>query len=146
MKKIIGVDPLKNSKKILFQKSKCTHVSSINLKGKVSDSKNIVTAVIYFCNYPYGTPCILCIYCHFLLTWRPLTDGDDELVGKGLDELFIDGALYTRTILFSSSIGSTELSIKSEGKRLSNWVLADWTVRSSWIISSGELRYINMWI
>ena len=50
-----------------------------------------------------------------------MTDGDDELVGKGLDELFIDGALYTRTILIlSSSAGSTELSIRSEGKRLSN--------------------------
>ena len=36
-------DPLKILKKFLFQKSKCTHVSSINLKGKVSDSKNIVT-------------------------------------------------------------------------------------------------------
>ena len=45
-------DPLKNSKNILFQKSKCTHVSSINLKGKVT-----VTAAVYFCSYPYGTPC-----------------------------------------------------------------------------------------
>ena len=41
-------DPMKNSKIFLFQKSKCTHVSSINLKGKVSDSKYIVTAVVYF--------------------------------------------------------------------------------------------------
>ena len=47
-------DPLKNSKNFLFQKSKCTHISSINLKGKVSDTKNIV---IVFCNNPYGTPC-----------------------------------------------------------------------------------------
>ena len=39
-------------KKKLFQKSKCTHVSSINLKGKVSDSKNIVTPLIYFCSSP----------------------------------------------------------------------------------------------
>ena len=90
-------------------------------------------------------------FLNFANTWRPFTDGDEALVVvvvdiACLDELFIDGALYTRTILFSSSIGSTELSIKSEGKRLSNWVLADWTVRSSWIISSGELRYINMWI
>ena len=51
-------DPLKNSKKFLFQKSKCTHVSSINLKGKVSDTKNIATALIYFCSYPYETPCM----------------------------------------------------------------------------------------
>ena len=55
-KKIIG-DPMKNSKFFLFQKSKCTHVSSINLKGKVSHSKNIVTAVIYFWEFPYGSPC-----------------------------------------------------------------------------------------
>ena len=49
----------KNSKKnFLFQKSKCTHVSSINLKGKMSDTKNIVIALIYFCNNPYETPCI----------------------------------------------------------------------------------------
>ena len=54
-------DPLKISKKI-FQKSKGTHVSSINLKGKVSNSKNIDTALVYFCSYPYGTPCILEIY------------------------------------------------------------------------------------
>ena len=55
---IIGEgDPLKNSKNFLFQKSKCTHVSSINLKGKVSDTKNVVTALVYFCNYPYGTSC-----------------------------------------------------------------------------------------
>ena len=75
-----------------------------------------------------------------LLTWRPLTEGDEALVGKvGLDELFIGGGWYTRTILFSVS-GSTELSIKSEGKRLSNWVLADWTVKSSWMMSSGELK------
>ena len=40
-----------------YKKSKCTHVSSINLKGKVSDSKNIVTALTYFCSYPCGTPC-----------------------------------------------------------------------------------------
>ena len=51
-------DPLKNSKNILFQKSKCTHVSSINLNGKVSDSKNLVTALVYFCSYPCGTPCM----------------------------------------------------------------------------------------
>ena len=52
-------DPMKNSKKFLFQKSKCTHISSINLKGKVSDTKNIVTtALVYFCNNPYGTPCM----------------------------------------------------------------------------------------
>ena len=49
---------MKNSKKNLFQKSKCTHISSINLKGKVSHTKNIVTSLIYFCSYPYGTPCI----------------------------------------------------------------------------------------
>ena len=52
---------MKISKKI-FQKSKGTHVSSINLKGKVSNSKNIDTALVYFCSYPYGTPCILEIY------------------------------------------------------------------------------------
>ena len=46
-----------NFSKKKFQKSKYTHVASINLKGKVFDSKNIVTALIYFCNYPYGTPC-----------------------------------------------------------------------------------------
>ena len=64
------------------------------------------------------------IFLNFANTWRPFTDGDEALVVivgiACLDELFIDGALYTRTILFSSSIGSTELSIKSEGKRLSN--------------------------
>ena len=49
---------LKNSKKNLFQKSKCTHVSSINLKGKEPDTKNIVTVLVYFCNNPYETPCI----------------------------------------------------------------------------------------
>ena len=63
-------------------------------------------------------------FLNFANTWRPFTDGDEALVVvvgiACLDELFIDGALYTRTILFSSSIGSTELSIKSEGKRLSN--------------------------
>ena len=48
-----------NHSKTNFQKSKCTYVSSINLKGKVTDdTKNIVAALIYFCNYPYGTPCI----------------------------------------------------------------------------------------
>ena len=51
-------DPMKNSKKFLFQKSKCTHVSSINLKGKVSHSKNIVTAVVYFWEFPCGSPCM----------------------------------------------------------------------------------------
>ena len=35
-------------KKNLFQKSKCTHVSSINLKGKVSDTKNIVIVLFTF--------------------------------------------------------------------------------------------------
>ena len=50
-------DPMKNLKKILFQKSKCTHVSSINLKGKVSHSKNIVTAVVYFWEFPCGSLC-----------------------------------------------------------------------------------------
>ena len=35
----------KFEKKFLFQKSKCTQVSSINLKGKVDDTKNIVTFV-----------------------------------------------------------------------------------------------------
>ena len=29
------------------------------MKGKVSDSKNIVTALVYFCSYPYGTPCMI---------------------------------------------------------------------------------------
>ena len=56
-------DPLKKSKKFLFQKSKSTHISSINLRGKVSDTKNIVTSLVYFCNNPYGTPiCTLHIY------------------------------------------------------------------------------------
>ena len=55
-------DPMKNSKKFLFQKSKCTHVSSINLKGKVSHSKNIVTAVVYFWEFPCGSPCIIILY------------------------------------------------------------------------------------
>ena len=53
---IIG-GPFEKFEKNLFQKSKCTHVSSINLKRKVSDSKNIVAALVYFCSYPYGTPC-----------------------------------------------------------------------------------------
>ena len=30
----------------------------INLKGNASDTKNVVTALIYFCNYPYETPCM----------------------------------------------------------------------------------------
>ena len=60
-------DPLKNSKFFLFQKSKCTHVSSINLKGKVSHSKNIVTAVIYFWEFPYGSPCSWSTYYLLLL-------------------------------------------------------------------------------
>ena len=46
---IMSVSLWKIWKKI-FQKSKCTHVSSINLKGKVSDSKNIFRALIYFCS------------------------------------------------------------------------------------------------
>ena len=33
------------------------NVSSIILMGKVSDSKNIVTALVYICSYPCGTPC-----------------------------------------------------------------------------------------
>ena len=59
-------DPMKNSKKILFQKSKCTHVSSINLKGKVSHSKNIVTAVVYFWEFPCGSPCTYRLQRYFL--------------------------------------------------------------------------------
>ena len=43
--------------KFLFQKSKCTLCSSINLKGKMSDTKNVVISPIYFCNYPHRTPC-----------------------------------------------------------------------------------------
>ena len=42
MSQIIG-GPFEKLETILFQKSKCTHVSSINLKGKVSDTKNVVT-------------------------------------------------------------------------------------------------------
>ena len=49
----------KKIQKKIIPKIKCTHVSSINLKGKVSDSKNIDTALIYFCSYPCGTPCIM---------------------------------------------------------------------------------------
>ena len=51
--------PFEKFEKNFFQKSKCTHIASINLKGKVSDIKNIVTALVYFCNYPYGTPCMM---------------------------------------------------------------------------------------
>ena len=40
-------------KKKLFQKSKCAHISSKNLK----DPKNIVIALIYVFNNPWGTPC-----------------------------------------------------------------------------------------
>ena len=61
-------DPLKNSKRILFQKSKCTHVCSINLKGKVSDLKNVFITLMYFCTYSYGTPCTMkiCVAQNFL--------------------------------------------------------------------------------
>ena len=34
-----------------------TYVFSIHLKGKVSYIKNLVTALVYFWKYPYGTPC-----------------------------------------------------------------------------------------
>ena len=51
--------PFEKFKRFFIPKIKMyTHVYSINLKGKVSDTKNVVTALIYFCNYPYGTPCI----------------------------------------------------------------------------------------
>ena len=49
--------PLKKFEKKL-QKSKCTRISITNLKGKVSDTKNIVTALVFYCNNLYGTPCI----------------------------------------------------------------------------------------
>ena len=65
-------NPLKKFKKYIFQKSKCTHFSSINLKGKVSDSKNIVRALVFFCSYPCGTPCIYYIL-YILGTWRHIT-------------------------------------------------------------------------
>ena len=40
-----------------------TLFSSINLKGKVSDTQIIATIVftIYFCDIPYGTPCTVYI-------------------------------------------------------------------------------------
>ena len=41
MPQIIGGLFEKLKKIYIFQKSKCTHVSSINLKGKVSDTKYI---------------------------------------------------------------------------------------------------------
>ena len=51
MPQIIG-GPFKRLKKILFQKSKCTYVSSINLKGKVSDTKNSFTFITIHMEHP----------------------------------------------------------------------------------------------
>ena len=39
-------------------------------QGKaLSDTKNIVTALVYFCNYPYGTPCTMI---QSWLNWIPI--------------------------------------------------------------------------
>ena len=54
---IIGGLIEKFNKKFFPKIKMYTHVCSINLKGKVSETKNVVTALIYFCNYPYGTHC-----------------------------------------------------------------------------------------
>ena len=50
-----------------------THISIINLKGKVSNTKNVATALVYFCNYPYGTPCTMYMSGYFTF-YIPLID------------------------------------------------------------------------
>ena len=48
--------PKSYSKTLLLIKSKCAHVTSINLKAKVWLEQH--TALIYFCSYPCRTPCM----------------------------------------------------------------------------------------
>ena len=76
---------MKNLKKKYSQNQNvCTHVSSINLKRKVSDTKNIVTAHIYFCIYPYGTPCTTYIAGNNVanVELRIKTGKNDDIMGQ----------------------------------------------------------------
>ena len=43
--------------RIFFKKNKCTHVRVKNPERQVSGPKNKVTTLIYFWEFPYGSPC-----------------------------------------------------------------------------------------
>ena len=89
---------MKNSKNFLFQKSKCTHVSSINLKGKVSDSKNIVTVLVYFCSYPCGTPCS-CTLNYSLLWLHSILLSSILFLAQGADTFACSSRYYVPSFL-----------------------------------------------
>ena len=57
--------PKSYSKTLLLIKSKCAHVTSINLKAKVWLEQH--TALIYFCSYPCGT--LYFFYIELIISW-----------------------------------------------------------------------------
>ena len=59
--------------------------------GKVSDSKNIVTELVYFCSYPYGTTCTKYIAMSVILV-RP--SGKPKALGN----VYIKGSYIISTI------------------------------------------------
>ena len=100
----------KIQKKYFFQKSKYTHYSTINLKGKASDSKNIVTALVYFCSYPNGTSCIT----RSFLIRRKVPEGyRREELEEELDILFINiyGAYYCLEKMIGAMLTNDESAL-----------------------------------
>ena len=50
-------------------KNQNVHTYPKKLKGKISDTKNVATVFVYFCNYPYGTPCMLYISYRYVIMY-----------------------------------------------------------------------------
>ena len=62
------------------------------------EMKNVVTALVYFCNYPYGTPCIYEIHLpyflrHLMYTWK---ETGRRVCKAGLLCPFLSGLLVVR--------------------------------------------------
>ena len=111
-------DPMKNSKIFLFQKSKCTHVSSINLKGKVSHSKNIVTAVVYFWEFPCGSPC-MCDFPNFGLIFVGQMHCLPQRLKSTLFEIFSNGGCPKGTRSVEKISNNVDFSLW--GNRATTW-------------------------